>query len=92
MKNESFGLQYFITDRILNNSCSQIRVMLIKSINTAKGEENDCLAGEDKKTLTIFSTLAKNFVKFFLQNRFSMAFSLLFAIYPNLAITAATRP
>jgi len=39
MKNESSGLQYFITDNILTNSCSQIRVMLIKSINTAKGEE-----------------------------------------------------
>ena len=33
--------------------------------------------GEDKKTLTIFSTLAKNSVKFFSQNRFTRAFSLL---------------
>ena len=32
--------------------------------------------GEDKKTLTIFSTLAKNSVKFFSQNRFTRAFYL----------------
>jgi len=31
-------------------------------------------------------------VKFFSQNRFTSAFSLLFATYPNLAATAATRP
>ena len=49
------------------------------------------VVGEDKKKLTIFSTLAKNSVKFFSQNRFSRAFSLLFAIYPNLAVNAATR-
>ncbi|MBE6358546.1 MAG: hypothetical protein E7057_04790 [Lentisphaerae bacterium] len=48
--------------------------------------------GAEKKTLTIFSTLAKNSVKFFSQNRFTRAFPLLFAIYPNLAVTAATRP
>ena len=35
--------------------------------------------GEDKKKLTIFSTLAKNSVKFFSQNRFTRAFLLLFA-------------
>ena len=38
-----------------------------------------------------FSSLAKNSVKFFLQNLFTKAFSLLFAIYPNLAVNAATR-
>ena len=32
------------------------------------------VVGEDKKTLTIFSTLAKNSVKFFSQNRFTGAF------------------
>ena len=37
------------------------------------------VVGEDKKTLTIFSTLAKNSVKFFSQNRFTRAFSVLFA-------------
>ena len=37
------------------------------------------LVGEDKKTLTIFSTLAKNSVKFFSQKGFTMAFLLLFA-------------
>ena len=47
--------------------------------------------GEDKKTLTIFSSLAKNSVKFFSQNRFTKAFSLLFVTYPNLAVIAATR-
>jgi len=44
------------------------------------------------KTLTGFSTLAKKSVKFFLQNHFTRTFSLLFATYPNLAATAATRP
>jgi hypothetical protein len=39
-----------------------------------------------------FSTLAKNSVKFFSQEGFTRAFSLLFATYPNLAVTAATRP
>ena len=48
--------------------------------------------GEDKKTLTIFSTLAKNSVKFFSQNRFTSAFSLLFATTPTTTATAATRP
>ena len=47
--------------------------------------------GEDKKTLTIFSTLAKNSVKFFSQNRFTRAFSLLFATAPTTTATAATR-
>ena len=47
--------------------------------------------GEDEKTLTIFSTLAKNSVKFFSQKGFTSAFSLLFATYPNLAVNAATR-
>ena len=47
--------------------------------------------GEDEKTLTIFSTLAKNSVKFFSQKGFTSAFSLLFATYPNLAVTTATR-
>ena len=50
------------------------------------------VVGEDKKTLTIFSTFAKNSVKFFSQNRFTRAFLLLFATYLNLAVTAATRP
>ena len=49
------------------------------------------MAGEDKKTLTIFSTLAKNSVKFFSQNRFTKAFSLLFATYPTISAIAATR-
>ena len=49
------------------------------------------MEGEDKKTLTIFSTLAKNSVKVFSQNRFTRAFVLLFATYPNLAATVATR-
>ena len=31
-------------------------------------------------------------MKFFSQNRFTRAFWLLFAAYPNLAATAATRP
>jgi hypothetical protein len=31
-------------------------------------------------------------VKFFSQNRFTSAFSLLFATCPNLAVTAAVRP
>ena len=35
--------------------------------------------GEDKKTLTVFSTLAKNSVKFFSQKGFTRALSLLFA-------------
>ena len=39
--------------------------------------------GEDKKTLTVFSTLAKNSVKFFSQNRFTSAFLLLEG-YPRL--------
>ena len=47
--------------------------------------------GGDKKTLAIFSTLVKYSVKFFSQNRFTRAFSLLFATYLNLAVTAATR-
>jgi len=47
------------------------------------------MAWEDKKTLTIFSTLAKNSVKFFLQKGFTRAFSLRFATYPNLAATGA---
>ena len=50
------------------------------------------VVGEDKKTLTIFSTLAKNSVKFFSQKGFTRAFLLLFATYPNFAATAATRP
>ena len=50
------------------------------------------MVGEDKKTLTIFSTLAKNSVKFFSQNRFTRAFSLLFATAPITTATAATRP
>jgi len=41
------------------------------------------LAGEDKKTLTIFSTLAKNSVKFFSQRGFTRAFPLLFANLPE---------
>ena len=50
------------------------------------------VVGEDKKTLTIFSTLAKNSVKFFSQNRFTRAFVLPFATYPNFAATAAAHP
>ena len=50
------------------------------------------MVGEDKKTLTIFSSLAKNSVKFFSQKGFTKAFSLHFATYPNLAAIAATRP
>ena len=50
------------------------------------------VVGEDKKTLTIFSTLAKNSVKFFSQNRFTRNFSLLFATAPTTTATAATRP
>ena len=50
------------------------------------------MAGEDKNTLTIFSSLAKNSVKFFSQNRFTSAFSLLFATAPTTTATAATRP
>jgi hypothetical protein len=38
-----------------------------------------------------FSTLAKNYVKFFSQNRFTSAFSLLFATAPTTTATAATR-
>jgi len=38
------------------------------------------MAGEDKKTLTIFSTLAKNSVKFFSPNRFTRAFVQPFAL------------
>ncbi len=49
------------------------------------------MVGEDKKTLTIFLTLAKNSVKFFSQNRFTRAFSLLFATAPTTTATAATR-
>ena len=41
--------------------------------------------GEDKKTLTIFSTLAKNSVKFFSQNRFTRAFSLRFPLTRTLS-------
>ena len=48
--------------------------------------------GEEVKTLTIFSSLAKNSVKFFSQKCFTRDFSMRFAIYPNLAVTAATRP
>ena len=48
--------------------------------------------GEDKKTLTIFSTLAKNSVKFFSQNRFTRAFLLLWATSSTFAATAATCP
>ena len=51
-----------------------------------------CAWGKIKKTLTIFSTLAKNSVKFFSQNRFTRAFSLLFATAPTTTATAATRP
>ena len=50
------------------------------------------MVGEDKKMLTIFSTLAKKSVKFFLQNRFTRAFLLLFATAPTTTATAATRP
>ena len=50
------------------------------------------VVGEDKKKLTIFSTLAKNSVKFFSQNRFTRAFLLLFAIYPTISAITATRP
>ena len=49
------------------------------------------VVGEEVKTLTIFSSLAKNSVKFFSQKGFTSAFSLLFATYPNLAVNAATR-
>ena len=48
--------------------------------------------GDEVKTLTVFSTLAKNSVKFFSQNRFTSAFSLLFATAPTTTATAATRP
>ena len=47
--------------------------------------------GEEVKTLTIFSTLAKNSVKFFSQKGFTSAFLLLFATYQNLAAIVATR-
>ena len=50
------------------------------------------MAGEDKKTLTIFSSLTKNSVKFFSQNRFTRAFLLLFATSLTSTATAATRP
>ena len=50
------------------------------------------MAGEDKKTLTIFSSLAKNSVKFFSQNRYTRAFLLLFATSPTSTATAATCP
>ena len=48
--------------------------------------------GEDKKTLTIFSSLAKNSVKFFSQKGFTSAFSQLFATSLTSTATAATRP
>ena len=48
--------------------------------------------GEDKKTLTIFSTLAKNSVKFFSQNRFTRAFSLLFANILDLCSNCRDTP
>ena len=48
--------------------------------------------GEDKKTLTIFSSLAKNSVKFFSHKGFTSAFLLLFATAPTTTATAATRP
>ena len=46
------------------------------------------MVGEDKKTLTVFSTLAKNSVKFFSQNRFTRDFLLLFATSSTFAATA----
>ena len=50
------------------------------------------MVGEDKKTLTIFSTLAKNSVKFFSQKGFTSAFSMRFATSSTFAAIAATRP
>ena len=50
------------------------------------------LVGVRSENADLFSTLAKNSVKFFSQNRFTKAFSLLFATYPNLAAIVATRP
>ena len=50
------------------------------------------MAGEDKKTLTIFSSLAKNSVKFFSQKGFTRAFSLLFANIPDLCSNCCDMP
>ena len=50
------------------------------------------MAGEDKKNADRFFKSNKNSVKFFLQNRFTSAFSLLFATAPTTTATAATRP
>jgi len=49
------------------------------------------LRGEEVKTLTIFSTLAKNSVNFFSQKGFTRAFLLLFATFSTFAVIAATR-
>ena len=49
------------------------------------------MAGGDKKTLNIFSTLAKNSVKFFYKP-LHKGFSLLFATAPTTTATSATRP
>ena len=46
---------------------------------------------EDKNADHFFKS-NKNSVKFFLQNRFTSAFSLLFATAPTTTATAATRP
>ena len=47
--------------------------------------------GKIKNADNFFNSRQK-FCEVFLQNRFTKAFSLLFAIYPNLAVNAATRP
>ena len=56
----------------------------------AHGKADFIVGGRSENADSFFKS-DKNSVKFFSQNRFTRAFLLLFAIYLNLAVNAATR-